>query len=70
MPIGIVFFVVWSLFMVLVGVLFFLWGKHTGQFKDVEKAKYQIFEDKELEEWPNRKTTGVDQTVDQKGGKE
>ncbi len=68
MPIGIVFFVVWSLFMVLVGVLFFLWGKHTGQFKDIEQAKYQIFEDKELEEWPNRKKKAKEQSNDQKGG--
>ncbi len=69
MPIGIVFFIVWSLFMILVGVLFFLWGKHTGQFKEIEKTKYQIFEEKELEEWPNRKKKKADSSAGNKGGK-
>ncbi len=74
MPIGIVFFVVWSLFMLLVGVMLYMWGKKSGQFNDIEAPKFQIFEEKELEEWPNRKKKAQEKALknelaDQKGGK-
>jgi cbb3-type cytochrome oxidase maturation protein len=74
MAVGILFFVVWSLFMLLVVLVLYVWGKRSGQFKDIESPKYQIFEEKELEEWPNRKKKAQgnamkDRPADQKGGK-
>lgn len=54
MPIGMWVVVGWMLFIVLIAILFFVWGLGTKQFKDVEEAKYKMLEDKEPAPWPGR----------------
>ena len=44
----------WMLLVALTGVGFLVWGWRSGQFKDIESAKYRMLEDKEPEPWPNR----------------
>ena len=42
-----------SLLLIFLGL--FIWGIKTGQFKNVEEAKYKMLEDKEPEPWPHQK---------------
>ncbi|MEJ2301820.1 MAG: cbb3-type cytochrome oxidase assembly protein [Anaerolineales bacterium] len=74
MSIGEVFFVGWSLLMVIISAVFFIWAWETGQFKHVEKAKYDMLEDKEPLPWPGRgrklrQETPGKITPDKNGGK-
>ena len=55
MPIGLWAFVGWMLFVVLTGALLLFWGWRSGQFADVEDAKYEMLKDREPEAWPPRK---------------
>jgi len=55
MPFGLWVVVGWMALVWLTAVLFLVWGWRTGQFKDVEEAKYRMLEDKEPEPWPDRK---------------
>jgi cbb3-type cytochrome oxidase maturation protein len=55
MPIGLWVVVGWMLFVILTGVIMFIWGWKRGQFKDIEEAKYTMLEDREPEPWPDSK---------------
>lgn len=39
----------------LTGLVFLIWGCKSGQFRDIEEAKYRMLEDREPEPWPDRK---------------
>jgi len=45
----------WMVFVALTGVGFLLWAWKSGQFRDVEEAKYRMLEEIEPEPWPDRK---------------
>lgn len=55
MPLGLWVLVGWMVLMPLIGLALFLWGLKTGQFRDIEEAKYRMLEDREPEPWPDRK---------------
>jgi nitrogen fixation-related uncharacterized protein len=42
----------------LTGIGFLVFGITTGQFKNVEEAKYKMLEEKEPEPWPHQKGDG------------
>ena len=54
MPLGLWAFVLWMVFVTLTGVIFLIWGWRTGQFRNVEEAKYRMLEEREPEGWPAR----------------
>jgi cbb3-type cytochrome oxidase maturation protein len=54
MALGVWLIASWMAFMVVVGVAFFVWGWHSGQFRDVEASKRTMLEDREPEPWPRR----------------
>lgn len=54
MSIGELFFIGWSLLMVITSAVFFIWAWQSGQFKNVEKAKYDMLDEKEPLLWPGR----------------
>jgi cbb3-type cytochrome oxidase maturation protein len=45
----------WMAFVAASAVLLFIWGWRSGQFRDIEEAKYRMLEDREPEPWPDRK---------------
>ena len=55
MPLGMWMVVGWMVFVVLTGIAFLIWGWKSGQFKNIEEAKYRMLEDREPEPWPQRK---------------
>jgi cbb3-type cytochrome oxidase maturation protein len=55
MPLGLWVLVGWMVLMPLIGLALFLWGLKTGQFHNIEEAKYRVLEDREPEPWPDRK---------------
>lgn len=55
MPLGMWVVVGWMVFVVLTGVVFFIWGWKRGQFRDIEEAKYTMLEEREPEPWPDKK---------------
>jgi cbb3-type cytochrome oxidase maturation protein len=55
MPLGMWVVVGWMVFVMLTGVVFLIWGWKSGQFKNIEEAKYRMLEDREPEPWPQRK---------------
>ena len=54
MPLGLWIVVGWLALVVLTGVGFLLWGWHSGQFDDIEEAKYRMLEERDPEPWPGR----------------
>ena len=54
MPYGMWVVVGWMVFVVLTGVMFILWGWQSGQFRDIEEAKYRMLDEKDPEPWPGR----------------
>jgi nitrogen fixation-related uncharacterized protein len=54
MPLGMWAFLLWMIFVTLTGVVLLAWGWHTGQFRNIEEAKYRMLEDREPEGWPGR----------------
>jgi cbb3-type cytochrome oxidase maturation protein len=54
MSIGEIVFIGWSLLMVITAGGFFIWAWKSGQFKHVEKAKYDMLKEKEPLPWPGR----------------
>jgi nitrogen fixation-related uncharacterized protein len=50
--------VAWMIFVPLVAIGLIFNGWKTGQFKDVEEAKYKMLEDRDPEPWPDRKGGG------------
>ncbi len=55
MPLGMWMIVGWMVFVMLTGVALLVWGWKSGQFKNVEEAKYRMLDDREPEPWPQRK---------------
>ena len=55
MPLGMWMVVGWIVFVVLTGIAFLIWGWKSGQFTNIEEAKYRMLEDREPEPWPQRK---------------
>jgi cbb3-type cytochrome oxidase maturation protein len=55
MPLGMWMVVGWMVFVVLTGIAFLIWGWKSGQFTNIEEAKYRMLEDREPEPWPQRK---------------
>jgi cbb3-type cytochrome oxidase maturation protein len=49
------------IFLIFLG--FFIWGIKTGQFRNVEEAKYRMMEN---EDKPNRPDTGTNASEDKK----
>ncbi|MFN2292354.1 MAG: cbb3-type cytochrome oxidase assembly protein [Anaerolineae bacterium] len=54
MALGVWVFFGWMVFVSATGVAFLIWAWRSGQFKNVEEAKYRMLEDREPEPWPNR----------------
>jgi nitrogen fixation-related uncharacterized protein len=44
----------WMALIALFAIGLLIWGWKTGQFKNVEEAKYRMLEDREPEPWPGR----------------
>lgn len=59
MPLGLWLIVGWMILVALTGVGFFIWGWRTGQFRDIEEAKYRMLEEREPEPWPHQKGGGA-----------
>jgi nitrogen fixation-related uncharacterized protein len=55
MPLGLVAFLGWILFVTLSALALFIWGWRTGQFKDINKSTFTMLEEREPEAWPGRK---------------
>jgi cbb3-type cytochrome oxidase maturation protein len=55
MPFGMWVVVGWMAFVAASAVLMLWWGWRSGQFRDIEEAKYRMLEDREPEPWPDRK---------------
>jgi hypothetical protein len=55
MPLGLWAFLLWMLFVTLTAVVLLVWGWRTGQFRNIEEAKYRMLEEREPEGWPGRK---------------
>jgi nitrogen fixation-related uncharacterized protein len=45
----------WMVFVALTAVVSIIWGWRSGQFRDIEEAKYKMLEDREPEPWPDQK---------------
>jgi nitrogen fixation-related uncharacterized protein len=54
MPLGMWVVLGWMIFVAFTGVVFMIWGWKTGQFRNVEEAKYHMLEDHEPEPWPQQ----------------
>jgi nitrogen fixation-related uncharacterized protein len=54
MPLGMWAFLLWMILVTLVGIVLLVWGWKTGQFRNIEEAKYRMLEDREPEGWPGR----------------
>lgn len=54
MALGLWVFLGWMIFVVGTGLGLLIWGWKTGQFKNVEEAKYRMLEDREPEPWPEK----------------
>lgn len=55
MPLGMWAFLLWMIFVTLTGVVLLAWGWRSGQFRNIEEAKYRMLEEREPEGWPGRK---------------
>jgi nitrogen fixation-related uncharacterized protein len=42
------------IFVVGTGITLLIWGWKTGQFKNIEEAKYRMLQDREPEPWPEK----------------
>lgn len=54
MPFGMWVVVGWMAFVAASAALMLWWGFRSGQFRDIEEAKYRMLEDREPEPWPDR----------------
>jgi nitrogen fixation-related uncharacterized protein len=43
------------IFVPITAIALIIWAWKTGQFKNIEEAKYRMLEDKEPEAWPDVK---------------
>jgi nitrogen fixation-related uncharacterized protein len=54
MSAGAKLFLFWVGSAAIIGIALLLWGRRTGQFRNIEEAKYRMLEDREPEPWPGR----------------
>ena len=54
MPLGLWIVVGWMAFVMLTAIIMLIIAAQTGQFKDVEEAKYKMLEEREPEPWPEK----------------
>ena len=54
MPLGMWVVVGWMVFVAFTGIVFMVWGWKTGQFRDIEEAKYRMLVEREPEPWPEK----------------
>ena len=54
MALGLWVFLGWMVFVVFTGVVFLVWAWRSGQFKNVEEAKYRMLEYRQPEPWPEK----------------
>ena len=52
MALGLWVFLGWMIFVAVIAIGLLIWAWRTGQFKNVEEAKYRMLEDREPEPWP------------------
>ena len=50
----------YMILMVVIGIVFILWGWRSGQFRNIEEPKYRMLDEKEPEPWPRGKAVRVD----------
>jgi nitrogen fixation-related uncharacterized protein len=55
MPLGMWVVLGWMIFVPITAIALIIWAWKTGQFKNIEEAKYRMLEDKEPEAWPDVK---------------
>jgi nitrogen fixation-related uncharacterized protein len=58
MSLGILVLVGGMIVVAATAIIFLVWGFVSGQFKNVEEAKYRMLEDKEPQPWPHQKGDG------------
>lgn len=58
MPSGLFILVAFSSFVIIVGIGLLVWGVRSGQFRNVEEAKFTMLEDREPEPWPTKSREG------------
>jgi nitrogen fixation-related uncharacterized protein len=58
MALGLWVLVGWMIFVVGTGLALLVWGWRTGQFKNIEEAKYRMLEDREPAPWPEKPQEG------------
>ena len=46
----------WAAFVMLSAIVLAIWGYASGQFRNIERPKYRMLEDREPEPWPDRRT--------------
>jgi cbb3-type cytochrome oxidase maturation protein len=67
MALGVWVFFGWMVLVAATGVAFLIWAWRSGQFKNVEEAKYRMLEDREPEPWPDRKQTAKNKKREEGG---
>jgi nitrogen fixation-related uncharacterized protein len=55
MPLGLWVVVGWMAFVILTGLVMLFIAWRSGQFKNIEEAKYRMLEEIEPEPWPEKK---------------
>jgi len=51
---GVVAWLLWTLAVVLSGVVLLLWGWNSSQSRNIEEPEYHVLEDRGPEDWPGR----------------
>ena len=57
MPIGYILFIAWMAMEIIVVIGSIVWCAENGQWKNIEKAKYSMLEDREPAPWPGRENS-------------
>jgi len=52
---GVLLILLWSVGVIVVGLVWLVWGLETGQFDDLEETKYTMLKEKEPQDWPGRR---------------
>jgi nitrogen fixation-related uncharacterized protein len=68
MALGVWVFFGWMVLVAATGVGFLIWAWRSGQFKNVEEAKYRMLEDREPEPWPGREKNNQRKKEREEGG--
>jgi nitrogen fixation-related uncharacterized protein len=58
MALGLWVFLGWMIFVVSTGIVFLIWAWKSGQFRNIEEAKYRMLEDRTPEPWPEKPEKG------------